>query len=327
MTAATRRQALPGVTLSALFVAAIGLAAPARAQESGATLAKLARSGVITLGVRDGAVPFSFLDEQGHDVGYTLDLCDQIVISLRKQLHLPKLKAVLMPLTVANRFRLVIDGSVDLECGATTNDVERQRQVAFSPTMFVISARLLSKKVDHIRSLADLRGKTLVAVAGTSTLVQITRLNQQRQLGMTILLAKDNPDAFRMLEQGQALAEVNDDILLAAQAANANNPAAYVIGGEAMSVEPYGIMLRKGDPAFKRAVDTALVALYKSGAIHAIYAKWFTQPIPGNGINLNFPMPAALRSVIARPTDSGVASVYTVKPAGKGAGDATLSAN
>jgi glutamate/aspartate transport system substrate-binding protein len=202
------------------------------------------------------------------------------------------------------------NGTIDLECGSTTNNLERQQQVAFAPTMFVIGSRLLSRKSSNIKTLVDMRGKTLVATAGTSTLKQMTMLNREQNLGMTILVAKDHPESFLMLETGRAVAEANDDILLAAQVANSKDPSQFEISKEPMSVEPYGIMLRKSDPAFKKAVDAAVATVYTSGQINSIYHKWFLSPIPPKNINLNFPMPAQLKAVFAHPTDSGDPSAY-----------------
>lgn len=180
--------------------------------------------------------------------------------------------------------------------------------------MFVIGNRVLSKKTSNIKTLEDLRGKTLVATAGTSTIKQMTILNKEKNLGMTIAVGKDHPESFLMLETGRAVAEANDDILLASQVANSKNPNDYEITKEALSVEPYGIMLRKGDPAFKKVVDEALIRLYKSDDINRIYAKWFTSPIPPKNINLKFPMPAQLKAVFANPTDSGDPAAYAAVP-------------
>lgn len=300
--------------LTVIFACAAyaGLAFPASAQELTGTLAKIKRTNAITLGVRDGSVPFSYLDDKQRYIGYSVDLCMRVVDALKKQLALPTLKVTMNPVTSANRIPLMANGTIDLECGSTTNNLERQQQVAFAPTMFIISARLLSKKSSGIVSLADMKGKTLVVTAGTTTLKQMTSLNQERGLGMNIVVAKDHPESFLMMDTGRAAAEANDDILLAAQVASAKNPADYQTSPEALSVEPYGIMMRRGDPAFKKAVDTALKQVYKTEEFERIYAKWFMQPIPPRGINLRFPMPAGLRAVIANPTDSGDPAAYRI---------------
>lgn len=305
--------------LVVLACAAIASAAfQASAQELTGTLAKIKRSGAITLGVRDGSIPFSFLDDKQQYRGYSVDLCMKVVDALKKQLGLPALKVAMNPVTSANRIPLMANGTIDLECGSTTNNLERQKQVAFAPTMFVVSNRLLSKKSSGIRTLADMKGKTLVVTAGTTTLKQMTMLNKERALGMNIVVGKDHPESFLMLETGRAQAHANDDILLAAQVASAKAPGDYQISQEALSVEPYAIMMRRDDPAFKQAVDAALKRLYQSDEFGRIYAKWFQSPIPPRGINLNFPMTPQLKAAIANPTDSGDPAAYAT-PAGQGA--------
>lgn len=294
-----------------MFIAAC-LAGQAAAQDAGGTLAKIKRTGTITLGVRDGSIPFSYLDDRQQYRGYAVDLCMKVVATLQQHLGVP-LKVAYNPVTSANRIPLMANGTIDLECGSTTNNAERQQQVAFAPTMFVIGNRLLSKKSSNIRTLDDMKGKTLVATAGTTTLKQMTMLNAERKLGMNIVVGKDHPESFLMLETGRAAAEANDDILLASQIASARNPGDYVISQQALSVEPYGIMMRRGDPAFKAVVDAALVRVYQSDEFAAIYRKWFQSPIPPKGINLNFPMSAQLKAVIAKPTDSPDPAAYAVR--------------
>lgn len=286
------------------------VAAVASAQEPTGTLAKIKRTGQVVLGVRDGSIPFSFLDDKQQYQGYSVDLCLKIVDHLKTQLAMPALKVAYNPVTSANRIPLMANGTIDLECGSTTNNAERQQQVAFAPTMFVISSKLLAKKSANIRTLDDMKGKVLVATAGTTTLKQMTALNNERKLGMKILVGKDHPESFLMLETGRAQAEANDDILLAAQVATSKAPVDFAVSSEAMSVEPYGIMLRKGDAPFKKAVDEALRKVYQSDDIQRIYHKWFMSPIPPRNVNLNFPMPAALKAVLAKPTDSPDPAAY-----------------
>ena len=301
------------IAFIAVIVVALAACSTASAQDPGGTLAKIKRTNTITLGVRDGSIPFSFLDDRQRYQGYSIDLCMKIVAAVQKHLNMSGLKVVTNPVTAANRIPLMANGTIDLECGSTTNNAERQKQVAFAPTMFVIANRLLTKKSSNIGSLADLKGKTLVATAGTTTHKQMTMLNAERKLGMKILVGKDHPESFLMLETGRAVAEANDDILLAGQVATARNPDQYVIGSEALSVEPYGIMLRRGDPQFKAVVDAALTDLYRSDEFPKIYAKWFTSAIPPRGINLKFPMSPQLKAAIAKPTDSPDPAAYTVK--------------
>ncbi|MEB0138270.1 MULTISPECIES: amino acid ABC transporter substrate-binding protein [unclassified Undibacterium] len=297
----------------ALMAAAGLLVGTASAQETG-TLKKIKETGIITLGVRDSSIPFSYLDDKQSYEGYSIDLCMKIVTSVQKQLGLSSLNVKLNPVTSATRIPLMANGTIDLECGSTTNNVERQKQVAFAPTTFVTANRILSKKAAHIKTLADLKGKSVVSTSGTANLKQLTQLNADQNLGITILPAKDHAEAFLMVETGRAVAFVMDDILLASLAANSKAPSDYEISKEALSVEPYGIMLRKDDPAFKKAVDTAISNVLTSGDINRIYAKWFLQPIPPKGISMNWPMSDNFKAVVAKPTDSGEPAAYAAVP-------------
>ncbi|RJF99610.1 transporter substrate-binding domain-containing protein [Noviherbaspirillum saxi] len=295
--------------LIAVLIGAGVIAGAAQAQESG-TLKKIKDSGSITLGVRDSSIPFSYLDDKQSYQGYSIDLCLKAVTALQKHLGLTQLNVKLNPVTSATRIPLMANGTIDLECGSTTNNIERQKQVAFAPTTFVSGNRLLAKKSANVSSLNDLKGKTLVSTAGTTSMRQITGLNTERNLGLNILSAKDHAEAFLMVETGRAVAFLMDDILLASLAANSKSPADYSITKDALELEPYGIMMRRDDPAFKKVVDDAIVAVFKSGDINRIYAKWFQSPIPPKGVNLNWPMNDQLKKVIASPTDSGDPAAY-----------------
>ncbi|MES2832871.1 MAG: transporter substrate-binding domain-containing protein [Pseudomonadota bacterium] len=296
--------------LVAVLIGAGVMVGAAQAQELTGTLKKIKDTGGITLGVRDSSIPFSYLDDKQSYQGYSIDLCMKAVSAIQKQLGLTSLNVKMNPVTSATRIPLMANGTVDLECGSTTNNVERQKQVAFAPTTFVTANRLLSKKASGISTLDDMKGKPLVSTSGTSNLKQLTSLNGERNLGMNIMTAKDHAEAFLMVETGRAIAFGMDDILLASLAASSKSPADYTISSEALSVEPYGIMMRRDDPAFKKAVDTAIENVFKSGEINRIYAKWFQSPIPPKGINLNIPMSAVLKATIAKPTDSGDPATY-----------------
>ncbi|MBC3911427.1 MULTISPECIES: transporter substrate-binding domain-containing protein [Undibacterium] len=301
---------------SKLLVGLIGaglIVGVAQAQDAG-TLKKIKETGTITLGVRDSSIPFSYLDDKQSYQGYSIDLCLKIVTAVQKQLGLTSLNVKMNPVTSATRIPLMANGTIDLECGSTTNNVERQKQVAFAPTTFVTANRILSKKSSGIKTLMDLKGKSVVSTSGTSNLKQLTQLNADQNLGINILPAKDHAEAFLMVETGRAVAWVMDDILLASQASNSKNPAEYEISKEALSVEPYGIMLRKDDAAFKKVVDTAISNVLTSGDVNRIYHKWFMQPIPPKGIALNWPMSDQLKVVAAKPTDSGEPSAYAAVP-------------
>jgi glutamate/aspartate transport system substrate-binding protein len=285
-------------------------AGPLAAQELTGTLKKIKETGSITLGHRDSSVPFSYYDDKQQVVGYAMDLCNRIADAVKKELKLDKLEVKLNPVTSSTRIPLIANGTVDLECGSTTNNLERQKQVAFTITHFVTANRFVSKKANNLKTVDDLKGKTVVSTSGTTNIKQINEINTEKKLGMTILPAKDHAEAFLMVETDRAAAFVMDDILLASLAASSKDPSLYVVSADALSVEPYGIMLRRDDPAFKKVVDGAMTQIYKSGDINGIYDKWFTKPIPPKGINLNLPMSAAFKKVVGNPTDSGDPAMY-----------------
>jgi len=295
------------LVLLAGFAAALAVALPAAAQD---TLKKIKDSGSITIGHRDASVPFSYYDDKQQPVGYAMQLCGRIVEAVKSELKMPKLEVKYQLVTSANRIPLMANGTIDLECGSTTNNLERQKQVWFTITHFVTANRWVARKSARLNHLADLKGKTVVSTAGTTNIKQITELNGQHNLGMNIISANGHAEAFQMVETGRAVAFVMDDILLYSLVAQSRNPGDYVISAEALSVEPYGIMLRKDDTAFKKVVDAAMTDTYKSGAINAIYERWFLKPVPPKNINLNVPMSEQFRKVIASPTDSGDQAAY-----------------
>jgi glutamate/aspartate transport system substrate-binding protein len=289
--------------------ASIAVAGTAQAQDG--TLGKIKSSGTITIGHRDASLPFSYYDDKQQPIGYAMDLCHRIVDAVKTELKLPNLKVNYQLVTSANRIPLMANGTIDLECGSTTNNVARQEQVWFTMTHFVTANRWISKKSSNIRSLQDLKGKTIVSTAGTTNIKQATEINAAQNLGMNIISANGHAEAFQMVETGRAVAFVMDDILLAGLAAQSRTPGDYVISADAMSLpEPYGIMLRKDDKAFKAVVDRAMSAIYSSGQINAIWEKWFQKPVPPKGINMNLPMPEMFKKVVAKPTDSGDPKAY-----------------
>jgi glutamate/aspartate transport system substrate-binding protein len=289
--------------IALLAAGALGFAAAAAAQEG--TLQKIKSSGSITIGHRDASLPFSYYDDKQQPIGYAMDLCHRIVDAVKAELKMPKLETKYQLVTSANRIPLMANGTIDLECGSTTNNLARQKEVSFTITHFVTANRWVSKKSAKLKSLNDLKGKTIVSTAGTTNIKQITEINAAQNLGMNIISANGHPEAFQMVETGRAVAFVMDDILLAGLAAQSRSPKDYEISAQGLSVEPYGIMLRKDDAAFKKVVDDAMINTYKSGAINAIYAKWFEKPVPPKNVNLNLPMSAAFKKVVAKPTDSG----------------------
>jgi len=296
------------LSLFAATAAAIAVALPAAAQEG--TLKKIKDSGSITIGHRDASIPLSYLDDKGQPIGYAMDLCHRIVDAIKADLKMPKIEVKYQLVTSANRIPLMANGTIDLECGSTTNNAERQQQVWFTMTHFVTANKFVSKKSAKLHKLEDLKGKTVASTAGTTNIKQLTQLNADKGLNISIVSANGHPEAFQMVESGRAAAFVMDDILLYGLVANSKNPKEFEISKDALSVEPYGIMVRKDDVAFKKVVDAAMTKIYKSGEGAKIYAKWFTRPIPPRNINLNVPMSASLKKVMANPTDSPDPNVY-----------------
>src|SRR5215472_9900811 len=292
------------------IIAAMLLTVPASAQELTGTLKKIKDTGAITLGHRESSVPFSYYDDNQKVIGYAMDLCYKIVDAVKANLKVNALEVKLNPVTSATRIPLIANGTVDLECGSTTNNLEREKQVSFTITHFVTANRFVSKKAANLKTVDDLKGKTIVSTSGTTNIKQINEIGAERHLHLNIISAKDHAEAFLMVETDRAAAFVMDDILLYSLVATSKAPADYVISADALSVEPYGIMLRREDPAFKKVVDDEMTATYKSGAINAIYEKWFLKPIPPKGINLNVPMSPAFKKVVASPTDSGDPAWY-----------------
>jgi glutamate/aspartate transport system substrate-binding protein len=293
------------LSLCAGLLTAACIATTAPAAELTGTLKKIKDSGVITLGHRDTSIPFSYYDDKQQVVGYAIDLCLKIVDAVKAELKMPKIDVKFNPVTSATRIPLMANGTVDLECGSTTNNLERQKQVAFTITHFVTANRYVAKKSSNIKSLKDLQGKTVVSTSGTTNIRWATEENAKQKLGMNIIAAKDHAESFLTVETGRAVAFFMDDILLYSLVATSKNPSEWVIGSEAYTVEPYGIMLRRDDPAFKKIVDGAMTKIYKSGEINKIYDKWFLNPIPPKGVNLKLPMSAQFKKVVAKPTDSG----------------------
>jgi glutamate/aspartate transport system substrate-binding protein len=287
-------------------------ATQASAQELTGTLKKIKDSGAITIGFRDSSVPFSYLDDNQKPVGFAMDICYKIVDAVKKDLKLDKLEVKLNPVTSATRIPLIANGTVDLECGSTTNNVDRQKQVAFTNTHFLTASRFVSKKVNKLNMIDDLKGKSVVSTSGTTNIKQLTEANAARNLGINVIPAKDHAEAFLMVETDRAAAFVMDDILLASLAAGARDPSAYIISKDAFSKpEPYGIMLRKDDAPFKKVVDDATAALYKSPEGAKLYDTWFMQKIPPKGLNLNVPMGAEQTKAFAKPSDSPDPDAYT----------------
>lgn len=279
-------------------------AAPATGSSTQGTLEKIKQSGTIVLAHRDSSIPFSYIvDNPNQPVGYAHDLQLKVVEAVKEKLQMPDLKVRYNLVTSQTRIPLVQNGTVDLECGSTTNNEERAQQVDFSVGFFEIGTRLLTATDSGINGFDDLAGKNLVTTAGTTSERYIRQFNDEKQLNINIISAKDHGESFLMLENGRAQAFMMDDVLLAGEKAKAKDPAKWQIVGEPQSFEIYGCMVRKGDSEFKAVVDDALKAVYASGEINSIYDKWFMQPIPPKNINMQFTMSDNLKNLLANPTD------------------------
>ncbi|WP_264180021.1 glutamate/aspartate ABC transporter substrate-binding protein [Dechloromonas denitrificans] len=287
---------------SAVIIASAFSTTPAFAQES-ATLKKIKETGTITLGHRESSIPFSYYDDKQQVIGYSHELMLKAVDGIKDNLKLAKIDTKLMPVTSANRITLIQNGTVDIECGSTTNNLDRQKQVAFSTTIFVIGTKLMVKKTAGITDFADLAGKNVVTTAGTTSERLLRKMNEDKKMGMNVISAKDHGEAFLTLETGRAVAFMMDDALLFGEMAKAKRAGDWAVVGTAQSKEAYGCMLRKDDPEFKKVVDAALTKVMTSGEAEKIYAKWFMNPIPPKGLNLNMPLSDEMKALYKAPND------------------------
>ncbi|MGJ3703908.1 transporter substrate-binding domain-containing protein [Variovorax sp. AFSI2.2] len=289
--------------LSALMAAAAVVLFSATGVQAADTLAKIAESGKITLAYRESSVPFSYLDGPNKPIGFSVELSNAVVEAVKKKLNKPNLQVQLMPVTSQNRIPLITNGTVDLECGSTTNNSARGKDVAFAVNHFYTGTRLLVKKSSKIKNYADLAKKTVASTTGTTNALVMRKYNTEKNLDMDIVLGKDHADAFLLVESDRALAFAMDDILLYGLIANAKNPADYEVVGDALQVEPYACMLPKDDPAFKKLVDDTFIGMMKSGEFEKLYTKWFMSPIPPKNAPLNLPMSQQLKDNIKAPSD------------------------
>jgi glutamate/aspartate transport system substrate-binding protein len=295
-----KRLHMMGLALAASFCAG-----QASTEELTGTLKKIKETGTISIGFRDSSIPFSYLDDNQKPIGFAMDICYKIVDAVKQELKLDKLEVELNSVTSSTRIPLLANSTIDLECGCTTNNADRQKQVSFTNTHFLTATRFVSKKSSNLNSIDDLKGKPVVSTSGTTNIKQLTEAGAARNLGVNIIAAKDHAEAFLMVETDRAVAFVMDDILLASFVAGSKDPDSYVISKEAFSKpEPCGIMLRKDDPAFKKLADGATAALYQSADGQKLYDKWFMQKIPPKGLNVNAPISAELKREFAKPSDS-----------------------
>ncbi|MEC5341153.1 glutamate/aspartate ABC transporter substrate-binding protein [Brenneria populi] len=267
------------------------------------TLKKIKETGTIVVGHRESSVPFSYYDNHQQVVGYSQEYSNAIVDAVKKQLAMPDLTVKMIPITSQTRIPLLQNGTIDFECGSTTNNAERQQQVAFSNSIFIVGGRLLVKKDGGIKDFQDLAGKPVVTTAGTTNEILLNQLNDKNKMKMRIISAKDHSDAFRTLESGRAVAFYMDDPLLAGERAKAKKPQLWDIVGSPQSHEAYGCMLRKNDPEFKRLMDDTIARAQTSGAAEKWYQRWFTQPIPPKNINMSFVMSDDIKALFKTPND------------------------
>jgi glutamate/aspartate transport system substrate-binding protein len=293
-------------SILAASVAAIAFTSvTAQAQETG-TMKKIRETGQITVGHRESSTPFSYLDDKQQPIGYAMDLCAKVVDAVKAEMKLPNLKVAYQPVTSSNRIPLLQNGTIDMECGSTTNSVARQQQVSFGPTYFVINVTAAVKKSSNIKTIAELNGKNVSSTSGTTAVPLIKGYEKAQNVDVKEIYGKDHAESFLLLADDRVSAFIMDDILLAGQIANSKSPSDYMILQETLRQEPYGIMMRKDDSQFKALVDKTIGGVYKSGEIEKIYAKWFTSPIPPKNSNINFPMTPALKAASANPNDKGV---------------------
>jgi glutamate/aspartate transport system substrate-binding protein len=284
-----------------LFALALALATCGTAQAD--TLKKIKDSGTVTMGVRETSGALSFTLGDGKYAGFHVEVCDKVLRVVQRQLGLSQLSVRYQPVTSQNRIPLVQNGNVDIECGSTTNNATRQKDVAFAVTTFVEEVRIAVKANSGITSINQLNGKTVATTTGTTSVQTLRRHERANGVDFKEILGKDHADSFLLLETGRADAFVMDSQILAGAISKSKKPSDFKIVGETLSVEPIAIMFRKDDPAFKKAVDEAIVGLMKSGDLAKMYDKWFVQPIPPTNTSLNLPASAATKAAWASPND------------------------
>jgi glutamate/aspartate transport system substrate-binding protein len=285
----------------------IALCPKARGEEElTGTLKKIKDAGSISLGHRESSIPFSYYDDKNQVVGYSHEMLLLVVDAVKKKLNMPNLKVNLIPITSQNRIPLIQNGTIDIEAGSTTNNLERQQQANFSDSIFVIGTRLLVKKDSGIKDFPDLKGKNVVVTAGTTSERLIREMNEKNNMGMNIISAKDHGESFLTLQSGRAVAFMLDDALLAGERAKARKPDDFIIVGTPQSKEAYGMMMRKGDAQFKKLVDEAIAKAETSGVAEKLYQKWFQSPIPPKGLNLDLPLSEDMKALFKSPNDKAL---------------------
>ncbi len=299
-------------TITTLAAALLFTAAHTAYADGASRLDKIRESGAIVIGHPESSVPFSYLDASQKPIGYTVEICQEIAKAVQASLKLPKLEVRYNPTTSATRIPLLNNGTIDLECGNTTNLPDRHKLVSFAPTTFVAQVVLMARKDAGVdpNNPATFRGKAIAAQAGGQTFRLISEINAKNNYGIQVIGAKDTGETFLMVQSGRAAGSANDDGLAYGSVASSKSPDDFIIGTKGLQLAPYGIMEPKDDPAFKKVVDDAVIELMKSGKVAAIYEKYFNSPIPPRGINLKYPMSDALKRALAHPTDSGDPAAY-----------------
>ena len=285
-------------------LATLALAAAGAAQAD--TLAKFKTSGAATMGVRESSGALSYTLGDGKFAGFHVEICQRVLADVQKQLGLPRLDVKYQAVTSQNRIPLVQNGTVDIECGSTTNNATRQKDVSFAVTTFVEEVRIAVKADSGITSIAQLAGKKVATTTGTTSVQLLRKHERANGVNFEEVFGKDHADSFLLMESGRADAFVMDGQILAGNIAKAKNPAEFKIVGEVLSVEPIAIMIRKDDPAFKKAVDDSITAMMKSGEIAKLYDKWFLQPIPPSNTKVGLPLSDATKAAWAQPNDKPV---------------------
>jgi len=289
--------------VAAIVLCLIGAGPKVRAEEElTGTLKKINDSGIITVGHRESSIPFSYYDDKNEVIGYSQDLVLKVVEAVKQKLQLPNLQMKLIPVTSQNRIPLIQNGTIDIESGSTTNNLERQQQVYFSDTLFIIGTQLLVRKDSGIKDFPDLKGKNVVVTAGTTSERLIREMNDKNSWGLNIISAKDHGESFLTLQSGRAVAFMLDDALLAGERAKARKPDDWVIVGTPQSKEAYSMMIRKGDDQFKKLVDET-IAKAETTEGEKLYQKWFQSPIPPKGLNLDLPLNDNMKELFKHPND------------------------
>ncbi|HQQ71592.1 MAG TPA: amino acid ABC transporter substrate-binding protein [Alicycliphilus sp.] len=267
------------------------------------TLKKVADMGKITVAYREASVPFSYLAGSGGPVGFSVEISNAIVDAVKKELNKPALKVDLQAVTSQNRIPLLQNGTIDIECGSTTNNTVRGKDVQFAINYFYTGTRLLVKKNAGIKNWADLAKKKVASTTGTTNAQVIRKYSKDNNLDFDIVLGKDHDDAMLLVDAGRAEAFAMDDILQFGLKNNARNPADWDVVGDALQVEPYACMMRKDDPQFQKLVNGVIGGMMKSGEFERLYAKWFTAPIPPKNQVIGLPMSQELRDNLAAQSD------------------------